>query len=230
MRACGPERTLSPMPTPRIRSFALGTFQTNCFIVDVPDAAAPEDSRPCWIVDCGESPGPMLDAVEREGLSPVALLLTHTHCDHMAGVSEARRRFPGLPVHVHESEAGFLPEPMLNLSVGLGTPISCEEAEHFLKDGEILELSGTRWRVIHLPGHSPGGCAFLHEESGQMISGDTLFAGSMGRVDFPTSDEDDMRASLRRLMELPDTTIVHPGHGPATTIGRERESNPYIER
>ena len=217
---------------PRIRTFPLGTFQTNCFIVDVPGAPAEPDARrgaqPCWIVDCGEDPGRLLDQIEQDGLEPRLLLLTHTHCDHIAGVQEARRRFPEIPVCVHEAEVGFLGDPMLNLSVGLGAPFTCEEAERTLKDGDTLALAGTTWRVIHLPGHSPGGCAFVHDASKQMISGDTLFTGSMGRIDFPTSNEQDMIASLARLMELPDDIAVHPGHGPATTIGRERRSNPYV--
>jgi len=220
------------MPTPRIHSFPLGTFQTNCFVVEVPDgparSASDGENRPCWIIDCGEDPKELLDFVAAQHLKPAALLLTHTHCDHIAGLPEARRRFPGIPVYVHEAERGFLPDPMLNLSIGLGTPLAYDEADHFLRDGEVVSLDGTAWRVLHLPGHSPGGCAFLHEPSGHMVSGDTLFNGSIGRTDFPTSNESDMKASLHRLMELPDTVQVHPGHGPSTTIGRERRGNPFI--
>ena len=96
------------------------------------------------------------------------------------------------------------------------------------EDGDRLDLLGNEWEVLHLPGHSPGSVALHDPVHGVLLAGDTLFSGSVGRVDFPTSDPSAMKRTLERLMSLPDDTVVHPGHGPATTIGRERVSNPYV--
>jgi glyoxylase-like metal-dependent hydrolase (beta-lactamase superfamily II) len=207
---------------PEITPFVLGEYQTNCYVVRVPGNDA------CWIVDCGMEPDAMLEHIRREGLRPEAILLTHTHLDHIAGIDRALGRLGRLPLSVHEAEAGFCSDPMLNLSALIGTPVTATEPDRHLRDGDHLTLAGSRWRVMHTPGHSPGGACFIHDGSRQAIVGDTLFAGSIGRVDFPTSDAGAMRRSLARLMELPDDTTIYPGHGPATTIGEERRTNPFI--
>lgn len=211
------------MGRPQIRTFVLGDFQTNCFVVSVPPDPA------CWIVDCGFGPEAMLDWIAGDGLAPQALLLTHTHADHIAGVDEALSRFGPMPLYVHEAEAGFCSDPMLNLSAALGMPVRVTEPDQLLRGGRTLELSGETWRVVHAPGHSPGGVLFVHDRSLQAIVGDTLFAGSIGRMDFPTSDAAVFRHTITEvLMNLPDEMTVFPGHGPETTIGRERATNPFV--
>jgi glyoxylase-like metal-dependent hydrolase (beta-lactamase superfamily II) len=204
----------------------LGPFETNCYVLRDAD----DPARHCWIVDPGAGPGPVIDAVRRAGLVPQAVLLTHAHADHVAGVEEVRAAFPGVPVLLHRAEHAFLGDPQLNLSAFVGLPVSVGAADGALEPGAVLALGGTRWRVLHTPGHSPGSVTLVCDEAGEAIVGDTLFAGSIGRVDFPTSDPAAMHRSLHEvLMALPDAVRVHPGHGPSTTVGRERASNPWLQ-
>lgn len=220
-QAIDPAGTIGPRL--RIEGFTLGPFATNCYVVWAEGSAA------CWIVDASFEPEEMIDRVRAEGLEPRLIILTHAHIDHIAGLDELRRAFPGTPAAIHQAEAEFLEDPMLNLSGAYGEPFSTRRAERSLEAGEELELSGTRWRVIHTPGHSPGGITLWCEAGGVALVGDTLFAGSIGRFDFPTSDERALYSSIsKKLYALPDATRVLPGHGPETTIGREKRSNPYV--
>lgn len=223
------------MSHPVIHPFVLGEFQTNCFVVTPSPAPGngygkqPAEHRDCWIVDCGFDPGEMIDFIQRENLTPTAMLLTHTHVDHIAGVDEARRALGAMPMYVHRAEKGFCAEPMLNLSPGIGMELRATEPDNYLDGGEKLTLGTTTWRVVHTPGHSPGGICFVHDESKQAIVGDTLFAGSIGRFDFPTSDGSALRHSIQEvMMSWPDDLTIYPGHGPKTTIGEERATNPYV--
>lgn len=213
-----------------IQGFPLGGFETNCYVVSTrPRAGAPRD-RACWIVDPGEDPGAVIDFVRREGLAPAAILLTHAHADHIAGVGPVRAAFPRVPLLLHPAEHAFLGDPQLNLSAFIGRPLSVAGADGALEQGQELELNGTHWRVLHTPGHSPGGTTIVCDAAAQALVGDTLFAGSIGRVDFPTSDPAAMHRSLQQvLMALPDAMRAHPGHGPSTTIGAERRSNPWLQ-
>jgi glyoxylase-like metal-dependent hydrolase (beta-lactamase superfamily II) len=221
-------------PRPEITTFALGDWQTNCHVVRVPGARPPHDPRECWIVDCGQRPRPLIEHVRAAGLRPVAIILTHAHVDHIAGVDEAIAAFGPLPVLAHEAERDFHGEPLLNLSAFAGREVRSSPPTAFLKDGDRLELAGSRWLVRHVPGHSPGSIALVHVDGGPAdppvaLVGDTLFAGSIGRVDFPTSDPADLKRSLRDvLLELPDATRVLPGHGPETSVGAERRTNPFL--
>ena len=212
-------------PTPTITTFVLGGYQTNCFVVTVPGAAS---SRACWVVDCGYEPEELIAYLESNQLEPEALLLTHAHADHIAGVDQLLGEIGKIPIYLHPKEHRWCHEPMLNLSGIFGIPVTCTAPDHELTDGQTLTLDGTTWRVHHTPGHSPGGVCFVHEATSQAIVGDTLFAGSIGRIDFPTSSPDDMRHSIDRIMQWPDEMKIHPGHGPCTTIRRERRMNPFV--
>lgn len=216
-------------PTPEITCFALGPFATNCYVVRVPPAPS------CWIIDSSFQPEAMIEHVREQDLHPEAIILTHAHIDHIAGLDLVRRAFrttrtgQSTPVYIHEEESGWLTDPVRNLSASHGELITVKPAERTLTGDETLTLSDTTWNVLHTPGHSPGGVTLVHLPSKIAIVGDTLFAGSIGRFDFPTSDEQVLYRSIReRLYELPDETVVHPGHGPTTTIGREKRSNPFV--
>lgn len=208
--------------TPLITGVVLGPFETNCYVVRFPG------SDDCWIIDASYEPTDLIEAVQRDGLKPVGLILTHAHCDHIAGVLEVLRAFPGLPIALHEAEADWVGDPLLNLSMMTGAPVTAPSPDRLLRGGEDLTLSGQTWRVLHTPGHSPGGVSLWHAPSRTLIAGDALFAGSIGRTDFPGSDHAQLIQSIREnLYTLPDDTQVYPGHGPSTTIGREKRSNPF---
>jgi hydroxyacylglutathione hydrolase len=221
-----------------LRAVSLGPFETNCYICapSAPTAPAEMEKRApsgCWIVDAGLDPGPLIDAVRATGLAPEKLILTHAHLDHIAGVDAVTAAFPGIELLVHEAERDWLTEPILNLSAGYGLPVTCRAADRLLRDGDKLSIGAPpqTWTVLHTPGHSPGGITLYNADHAIAFVGDTLFAGSIGRTDFPGSDVDTLARSIReRLYTLPDDTRVLPGHGPETRIGREKRSNPFVRR
>ncbi len=210
-------------PRLEISVFTLGPYATNCYVLSTAGAAD------CWIIDASFGPGPIRESIQKRGLSPKALILTHAHVDHIAGVRELVAAFPGLPVFIHEAESEWLLDPELNLSVFSGTPVTAPKATRLLRDGDVLELGGIAWEVMHTPGHSPGSITLHAPQVAVAIVGDTLFSGSVGRTDFPGCSFEQLERSIRtRLYTLPLETRVLPGHGDATSIGAERESNPFV--
>ncbi len=207
-----------------IAGFCLGPWRTNCYIV------WQRGFKRCWIVDASFDPEPMIEMIEERGLEPEMLVLTHAHVDHIAGVREMRSRWPSLPIAIHEAETKFLSDPKLNLSAVLPLPITAPAADRLLHHGDVLQLGDVKFEVRHTPGHSPGGICLYDAEHGLAIVGDTLFEDSIGRSDFPTSNGNQLMRSIHeQLLTLPDETRVLPGHGGATTIGRERAENPFLQ-
>jgi glyoxylase-like metal-dependent hydrolase (beta-lactamase superfamily II) len=204
-----------------IHAFPLGPYQTNCYVVTHGGA--------CMVVDMGMQPAALLDHLAERSLTPERLVLTHAHCDHIAGLAEFRRRYPGVPVAIHPAEQAFLADASLNLSLPFGQPMTFEPADRTLDHGDALALGDTTWDVLHTPGHSPGGVTLHCSEHRVALVGDTLFRESVGRTDFPTSDPQALVASIRtHLYAMPDDTACHPGHGPTTTIGHEKRHNAFV--
>ena len=213
------------MPTPKldIASFSLSDWMTNCYVLHA------VDSKSCWIVDAGFEPEPVITYVKQHELELQQVILTHGHIDHIAGLSALRAFWPGVPILIHEAEEAFLVEPTLNLSAALGAAVVAPDATATLAAGQELALDGIAFEVRHTPGHSPGGVALYQKDEQVVFVGDTLFAGSVGRHDFPTSDGALLLESIRtQLLSLPDDTRVLSGHGPDTTIGEERKHNPFF--
>jgi hydroxyacylglutathione hydrolase len=218
--------TGEPPPRCTIERFTLGMFATNCYLVYEPPVTA---GAPCWIIDASFEPQEMIDRTHELRLTPAALILTHAHVDHIAGVNEVLAAFPGTPLLIHPAESDWLTDPAKNLSILSGIPVTARPATGPLADGQQLALGRSRWIVLHTPGHSPGGITLYNQRDAAAIVGDALFAGSVGRTDFPGSDPRTLAASIRtKLYRLPPDTVIHPGHGPDTTIGREANSNPFV--
>jgi glyoxylase-like metal-dependent hydrolase (beta-lactamase superfamily II) len=202
------------------------SFMENGFVVFV------RDGGPCWMIDPGLPPHAerMSALVEQRKLTLRAILLTHAHADHIAGVDEVREQLGLVPLYLARQEWSFLGDPNQNLSAGLGQALVVSREN--LKDltpGLTLTLDDTHWVAIDSSGHSPGGRSLYCAGAQVAFSGDALFAGSIGRTDFPHSDHRDLISNIRaNLMTLPPDTRVYPGHGPETTIETERLSNPFL--
>lgn len=216
-----------PVAKLRIKGFPLGAWQTNCWLIWVEG----EEHRPGWIIDAGDNPAQLIDAARANNVAVQAILFTHAHLDHIMGLGQLIAAFGAVPRYAHAVEHAWFGDPQLNLSAFAEVgPVSVAAPTHTIADGDELTLGPTRWRVMHTPGHSPGSVSFVCDGAKFVIAGDTLFAGSVGRSDFSTSDPALLDDSLRRkLLSLPDDFAVHPGHGPSTTIGRERASNPFLQ-
>jgi hydroxyacylglutathione hydrolase len=197
--------------------FSDNSFETNCWLIGA------EGTEETVVVDPGFSPGLVHRMLETEARRPVAVLATHGHFDHIGAAAE----FCGddLPFYIHEGDVRALTDPEA-WGAGFNTPPVPVKDVRTLSDGEVLEFAGFRIEVLHTPGHTPG--SVVYRTDGWVLSGDLVFAGSIGRSDFPNSSTDDMEQSLRRFLELPDPTDVYPGHGPRTSVGRERASNPFL--
>jgi hydroxyacylglutathione hydrolase len=216
-----------------VAGFPSGSFEANCYVV------AAGQGEACVVVDPGQDAVEPLESLLREHrLTPVAVLLTHGHFDHTFSVAPVCDG-NDVPAWIHPDDREMLADPLKGLSTDarafFGGRIEMREPREVreLADGASLELAGLTLRVDHTPGHTRGSAVFstpTDEGVEVLLAGDTLFAGSIGRTDLPGGDHAQMLASLRdKLLTRDDATVVLPGHGPATTIGRERMSNPFLQ-
>jgi hydroxyacylglutathione hydrolase len=185
----------------------------------------------CVVIDPGLEPDLILDRLRRENLQPAIILNTHGHGDHIGGNAAMKRSFPMAPLVIGELDEPMLTNPMLNMSGLAGFQITSPPADRVLREGDEVETAGFRFSVRHIPGHSPGHIVFIWDEHAPKIvfGGDVLFAGSVGRWDLPGGSARTLISGIReKLLTLPPDTRVLPGHGPETTVGAERASNPYV--
>ena len=189
------------------------------------------DDRRCIVIDPGFEPQAIIDSIERQGLEPVAILLTHGHSDHIAGNAALRVRWPSLPIAIGRHDAEKLTNPAGNLSAAFGMSLVSPPADRLLDHGETVSVAGLDLAVREIPGHSRGHVVFVTEGHAPAVvfGGDVLFAEGVGRSDFPDGDFAALAAGIRdHLYTLPDDTIVFSGHGGPTTIGHEKRHNPFV--
>ena len=200
-----------------VKNLTLGAYQTNTYIVH------DSESRTCAVIDPGYEPERVLAAVQDQGLTVDAVLLTHGHFDHVGGVQEIVEK-TGCKLWMSESDWSQFPNPVTAFFYPIA---NCDFTEvNFCEDGEIIHAGGLTFTVIATPGHTWGSVCYLCETA--LFSGDTLFAGSCGRTDLPGGSAKTLRDSLERLSELEQNYFVYPGHGEASTLAEEKKYNPYL--
>ncbi len=211
----------------RINHYVVGMVQTNCYIV------INDETKECFIIDPGASGKQLAEKIRQDNLKPVAVLLTHGHFDHAAAAEDLAKEFD-IKIYAHEAETETLRSPEKNVS----WMVNCREsydADVFLKDEEVISLAGFEIKVLHTPGHTEGGCCYYISEEAVVFSGDTLFAQSVGRTDFPGGSMSQIVRSIwEKLLTLNEPgnletdIMVYPGHNDPTTIETERMNNPYL--
>ncbi|TKC19900.1 MBL fold metallo-hydrolase [Robertmurraya kyonggiensis] len=200
----------------------LGPLQTNCYIVA-------DDKKNCLIVDPGEEGKKLINRLEQRKLKPQAVLLTHAHFDHIGAVDDIRNKY-NIPVYIHINEKNWLMDPSLNGSqFFMMGQIKAKQADQLITSEGEMTIGDFTFVVFETPGHSPGSVSFYFKNDGFVVAGDALFQGSIGRTDLPGGNHDVLINSIhKKLLVLPEETIVLSGHGDTTTIENEMDSNPFL--
>jgi len=211
----------------KVDILTVGLMQTACYVV------ADKETDGLLVIDPGGDAEMILESVSMTGCEPAVIVNTHGHGDHIAANGALKKAYPDAPLCIHRADADMLTDPEKNLSALFDMPVTSPPADRLLAEGDEMSVGENTLSVIHLPGHTPGGIGLYWPGTdvvaGMLFCGDTLFAGGVGRTDFPGGDEKALMACIRgKLFTLPDDTFVLPGHGPATTIGREKQTNPFF--
>jgi hydroxyacylglutathione hydrolase len=197
----------------------VGAFQENSYLVLDPA------SQRAVLVDPGAEPDALIEMVRASGATLEAIWLTHAHIDHIGAIADVKRVWD-VPIYLHPADQPLYDRGAMQAAV-YGIPFEQPPApDRSLAEGDIVTVGSLDFEVLHVPGHAPGHVVFVRE--GHMVGGDLLFAGSIGRTDLPLANPDHMMESLERVAGLPEETMVYPGHGPTTSIGRERATNPFL--
>lgn len=210
------------MKEPIVLHQTAGPLDVNCYIVGCPATSS------AVVIDPGGDGDEIAGTLEANGLKPAAVVNTHGHFDHIGGNAFLLSRYPGIRLHIHEEDLSLLRQAGLHAEYWGMSFQSSPEPTSLLHDGEAMTFGEITLEVIHTPGHSPGGVSLYCE--GHVFTGDTLFCGSIGRTDLPGGDHDLLISSIRkRILTLPSGTVVHPGHGPETTVEEEKLTNPFLQ-
>ena len=203
-----------------IQSFAVMPFDENCYVVS-------DDTGEGVVIDPGGMAKEILAYIREAKIDLKAVLDTHGHCDHI-GANDAIRDATEAPLYIHKEDGAMISDIRLNLSAFMGFKVISRPAEHLLSEGDKISFGNSELEVIHTPGHTKGGVCFVGD--GVAFTGDTLFASSIGRSDFPGGSEVELIGNIKKkLLALPDETKVYSGHGPSSEIGWERKCNPYLQ-
>lgn len=212
-------------PMPHVVTVESQPFAENSYVVWA------DGRSEAFVIDPGFEPDAIAEVLDENRLTLAAVVCTHGHVDHIAGNADLKRRFPAAPLLIGRGDAGMLTDPASNLSGKWGFHVVSPPADRLLDDGERVTVAGLELEVREIPGHSPGHVVYvLHGETPPLVfGGDVLFAGGVGRTDFPGGSFPQLRDGIHaKLFPLPDATVVLPGHGPPTTVGAERRGNPFV--
>jgi len=204
----------------KYETLIVGPLETNCYLVYC------QETLECAVVDPGAEAIRIFQLIAGKGLKPAVMLNTHGHVDHIGANKDIKEKF-NIPLYIHSADSSLLEEVQQSeIGIFLGARDS-PSPDHFLNDGDKIKIGKSFLRVIHTPGHSPGSVSFLGD--GFLLSGDTLFSGGVGRTDLPGGSWKEMENSIKnKILTMPDEMIILPGHGPSTTVGKEKSSNPFI--
>jgi glyoxylase-like metal-dependent hydrolase (beta-lactamase superfamily II) len=203
------------------QTFVLTPFEENCYVLV-------DSSGECVLIDPGEASENLIEFVEVQSLQPQMILLTHGHFDHFGGAAELKRRWD-IPIAIHSGDADLVGPRYGGGAVIFGLDVEPIMPDRLLEDGDVISMGPTTLSVIHTPGHSPGSVTFYDEVNGRAFCGDLIFRGAIGRYDLPGSDAQALFHSLwERILTMPDEVVLFPGHGPKTTVGHERVTNPFL--
>ena len=199
----------------------MSSFGSNCYIIGC------SETKEVAVIDPGGEGEKIISLLESKGYQVKYIINTHGHLDHIGANKAIKDKF-NCDILIHELDGAMLPDPSKNLSSFMGGQVASPPADRLLTEGEIIEIGSTlKLEVIHTPGHTPGGICL---KAGKLLfTGDTLFGGSIGRSDFPGGSHATLIKSIKeKLLNLPEDTVVYPGHGPESTIGEEKETNPFL--
>ena len=207
-----------------ILTLPVSPFSQNCRLL------IHDEKRTAVVVDPGGNANLIVSALEQNEAQPVAIVLTHIHLDHVAAVGALLKKYPSLPIYGPQQADALLLSTLDQQSAAFGFAHTGSFTPQYVTDGQVLQIfPDASFKVLYTPGHTPGGVCYYCQEETFVLTGDTLFAGSIGRTDFPGGSFDDLIASIKsKLLTLPDETEVFSGHGPDSTIGEEKKSNPFL--
>lgn len=215
------------METPKLKILTVvsSPFEENTYVAHV------DGGDGCFVIDPGLEPQKIIDLLVKEGLTPRAILNTHGHSDHIGGNTVLKERWPDCPLVIGVGDAPMLTDARRNLSADFGMPVVSPAADVTLDDGEVYTAAGMRLETQLIPGHTPGHVVYVYHDHDPPLAfvGDVIFAGSIGRTDFPGGDLQTLLDGIRgKLYCLPDETVLLSGHGPPTTVRREKSTNPFV--